>query len=468
MPAKVALCAQEDVVANPRILGLEDEALDSQQWLLLLTDAVKARQQLRECSQVEEVWVAHCADVEPINLAACAKADGKDRTVYLVASDAGGSLRSRVQQAGIDGILDGAGLAQRYGARKSESLAASRVPKADEPASQEGPSQPVEAGDEKPQEAAAADEGGRLRPEGPSQAAPAAQTGDSAAAAQAAGAPLAADTLVTAQHRAFLLPVLSGGGGAGKSTVAALSAALLQRAGMRTLVMDLDLQFGDMAAMLGISEPLGIDDLVRDPARVPQLVARDGKPALLAAPQRLEDAERLAGRIGHLIALLESRFDVIVVNTGSFWTEVHALLLERSDKALFLVDQRPSSLRACQRALDLCARCGIAASPFVFASNRCSKNALYTSIDISCAMSGAPAVELADGGVEVEEHLCDGLFADLLEKGNALCTSLDGVLGDLVPGYREAADSLGRQRRKGGFWHAVGRKRKGGDKRVAQ
>src|SRR5699024_7745882 len=110
-----------------------------------------------------------------------------------------------------------------------------------------------------------------------------------------------------------------------------------------------------------------------------------------------------------------------VANTGASWEEQHALLLERSSKALFLVDQRPSSLRACRHALDLCARCGIATGPFVFAANRCAKGALLTSLDVSCALQGAHAVELRDGGREVEEVVGAGQPLDLVASKNELC-----------------------------------------------
>ena len=105
-------------------------------------------------------------------------------------------------------------------------------------------------------------------------------------------------------------------------------------------------------------------------------------------------------RAPQLLDQLTARFDVVVANTGAAWAEQHALLLERSSKALFLIDQRPSSLRACQHALDLCARCGIATGPFLYAVNRCSKNALFTSIDVSCSLRGAHVFELKDGGGE--------------------------------------------------------------------
>ena len=108
------------------------------------------------------------------------------------------------------------------------------------------------------------------------------------------------------------------------------------------------------------------------------------------------------------------------------------MLLERSSRALFLVDQRASSLRACKHAVELCARCGIAASPFLFVANRCSKRSLFSSIDVSCAMQGAHAAELKDGGVEVEQALGTGLAYDLVSSRNAFAQSVRDLMGEVV------------------------------------
>lgn len=255
------------------------------------------------------------------------------------------------------------------------------------------------------------------------------------------------------QADALLLPIVSGSGGAGKSAVAVLAALLAQRRGLKTLLLDFDLQFGDMREMTGQPEALGIDEVLAEPARLAQLAPAAGMPALLGAPRHLEEAETVARSAPALLAALGGMFDVIVANTGSAWAEQHAVLLERCSKALFLIDQRASSIAACRRALDLCARCGIAVSPFLFAVNFCAKGAPLTSIDASCALRGAQTVELADGGAEVEEALSEGRPQDLIEAGNPLVASLDALLADILPSTGEAAGEPGvpaprRSRRK--------------------
>lgn len=267
------------------------------------------------------------------------------------------------------------------------------------------------------------------------------------------GEPAAFAVRQGSQADALLLPIVSGSGGAGKSAVAVLAALLAQRRGLKTLLLDFDLQFGDMREMTGQPEALGIDEVLAEPARLAQLAPAAGMPALLGAPRHLEEAETVARSAPALLAALGGMFDVIVANTGSAWAEQHAVLLERCSKALFLIDQRASSIAACRRALDLCARCGIAVSPFLFAVNFCAKGAPLTSIDASCALRGAQTVELADGGAEVEEALSEGRPQDLIEAGNPLVASLDALLADILPSTGEAAGEPGvpaprRSRRK--------------------
>lgn len=267
------------------------------------------------------------------------------------------------------------------------------------------------------------------------------------------GEPAAFAVRQGSQADALLLPIVSGSGGAGKSAVAVLAALLAQRRGLKTLLLDFDLQFGDMREMTGQPEALGIDEVLVEPARLAQLAPAAGMPALLGAPRHLEEAETVARSAPALLAALGGMFDVIVANTGSAWAEQHAVLLERCSKALFLIDQRASSIAACRRALDLCARCGIAVSPFLFAVNFCAKGAPLTSIDASCALRGAQTVELADGGAEVEEALSEGRPQDLIEAGNPLVASLDALLADILPSTGEAAGEPGvpaprRSRRK--------------------
>lgn len=235
--------------------------------------------------------------------------------------------------------------------------------------------------------------------------------------------------------RAQFIPVVSGSGGAGKSTVAALIATAAQAAGMNTVLVDYDLQFGEMSHYFSESNPVRIDDVLKTPSLLERLEPHGQKPALLTAPKNIEDASAVAEQAGALLDKLALKFDVIVANTGANWAEQHAALLERATKAVFLIDQRSSSLRACQHALDLCGRCGIATGPFAFVLNRCTKGSPFTAIDASCALRGAHVYELRDGGTEVDELMESGMLPTLFEEANPLAEDVKDLLAATLPNW---------------------------------
>lgn len=418
---KVALCAQRDCLTNPVLLGLPDERLDGQEWLVTFDDAEQARRAVAGNPEVSEVWVASCDDIEPINLAATIKAERPDAVVCMLTDQGSGSLRSRTSTSGIDALLTRQAFVARYRARKARALDQRRA-LGHLGSDSAGRSQDASAREERMQPGTVSD-------------------GGAAPGAFPAIAPSA---------KAQLLPVVGGSGGVGKSTVAVMAALACCKRGLRTALLDFDLQFGDAADLLGEDEAVRLDELVATPDRVAALPSSPGKMAVIAPPAHIDAAEAVVAGAAPLLDRLSERFDVVVANTGAAWAEQHAVLLERAAKVLFLVDQRPGSLRACRHALDLCGRCGIATSPFQFVLNRCSKGSTFTSIDLSCALGGARVSELRDGGATVEELLAAGLARELFDSGNPLVSSVDSLLDVVLPSSlaEGAAPSVESTRRR--------------------
>ena len=400
---KVAICAQRDCLANPVLLGLPDERLDGQDWLVAFDDAERARREIVRDAGVVEVWVASCDDIEPINLAATIKAERPDVVVCMLTDQGSGSLRSRTSASGVDALLTRQAFVARYRARKARAAEQCRaLSHLGLPATQDAGRTAQEAG------------------------LPSASEAGKGAGAACSDAPSPA-------AKALLLPVVGGSGGVGKSTVAVLAALACRRRGLRTALLDFDLQFGDAADLLGVEEVLRLDDIVAAPERLAALPCASGHLAVIAPPAHIDAAEAVVAGAAPVLDWLSEHFDVVVANTGAAWAEQHAVLLERAAKVLFLVDQRPGSLRACRHALDLCGRCGIATSPFQFVLNRCSKGSTFTSIDLSCALGGVRVSELRDGGAMVEELLAAGLAQELFESGNPLIATVESLVDLVLP-----------------------------------
>lgn len=264
---------------------------------------------------------------------------------------------------------------------------------------------------------------------------PASETPSSTVATVAATKKASAKQIVSQVKGAHIISVVSGSGGTGKSAIATMAALLAQKRGIKTLLLDADFQFGDLKYLLGYKETLEVGDILTHPEQIETLLKQDSWPALLSAPAKLEYSEVAEERIGELLAYLKPHFDLIVVNTGSFWSEFHLQLLEASNGVFFVIDQRPSSVRACNHALDLCARCGIATTSFSYLLNFCSKKSLLSTLDVSCALKGATVHEVKDGGAEVGELLGAGMAHKLSRVNNLFCSSMASLLEKTVFEY---------------------------------
>lgn len=128
-------------------------------------------------------------------------------------------------------------------------------------------------------------------------------------------------------------------GGVGKTVLATnLGTALASQFDLSVAIVDLDLQFGDVGIMLGLTPERTINDVV---ARGDSLDAdylrgcmsehQSGLMALLA-PGKPEDADTITtGRISKIFDLLSEMFDVVIVDTAATFDEVVLTALDRSD-----------------------------------------------------------------------------------------------------------------------------------------
>ena len=149
-----------------------------------------------------------------------------------------------------------------------------------------------------------------------------------------------------------IITVFSPKGGTGKTVIATnLAAALAKGDGRRTLLLDLDLQFGDAAIMLGIEPEKTIFDFVNAPGELdPDKLAgyttkhKSGLD-ILPAPLRPEDAELVTeAKLGRLIEVARACYDAIVVDTSP--------VLPRADAR----DARPDGRAAARLLASTCRR----------------------------------------------------------------------------------------------------------------
>ncbi len=141
-----------------------------------------------------------------------------------------------------------------------------------------------------------------------------------------------------------IVTIFSPKGGTGKTVLATnLGAAFAQSEGKRTLLLDLDLQFGDAAIMLGLEPDKTIFDLVVAPGELDsdKLIGYTVKHPcgldILPAPLRPEDAELVTeSKVGRLLEVARSSYEVIVVDTSPFFHGPMLSTLDRTDELLLV------------------------------------------------------------------------------------------------------------------------------------
>jgi pilus assembly protein CpaE len=145
-------------------------------------------------------------------------------------------------------------------------------------------------------------------------------------------------------RRGRIVTVFSPKGGTGKTSIATnLAAALAKHQGKRALLLDLDLQFGDAAIMLGLEPEKTIYDLVVAPGELDSeklagyITRHPCGLDMLPAPLRPEDAELVTeAKLARLLEVARESYDVIVVDTSPFFHGPMLATLDRTDELLML------------------------------------------------------------------------------------------------------------------------------------
>lgn len=142
-----------------------------------------------------------------------------------------------------------------------------------------------------------------------------------------------------------VIVVFSTKGGAGKSVVASnLAVTLAQRSDKPVVLVDADLQFGDIAVMLKLAPQHTIVDAVHsidrlDTRLLENLLVTHGPSGLRVLPAPLEPAfadQIAAADVSKIIGLLRGIAGFVVVDTPSYFDDKVLSLIEESDDILLV------------------------------------------------------------------------------------------------------------------------------------
>lgn len=157
-----------------------------------------------------------------------------------------------------------------------------------------------------------------------------------------------------------IVVVASPKGGVGKSTVAVnLAVALAEPEPSQVIVVDLDLQFGDVASLVGITPRHSTVDATSKAAARDEFVLStflhehpDGF-FVLPAPQNPAAADRVdPKRVGHLLRQLSARFRYVIVDTSPGLSDLGLAAIEQASGLVMVTGPDATSVRGVRTTIE--------------------------------------------------------------------------------------------------------------------
>jgi pilus assembly protein CpaE len=172
--------------------------------------------------------------------------------------------------------------------------------------------------------------------------------------------------------------VVSPKGGTGKTTVSTnVAMGLALAAPGEVVIVDLDLQFGDVASALKLTPELTFRDISRTPLTLDEtmvktfLTSHESGLYALCAPQAPVDADAITAEQAHqIVSLLASEFRFVVIDTGSGLDEPTLAVLELCTDIIVLTSTDVPSVRATRKEVETFDLLGLTAPTRHFVVNR--------------------------------------------------------------------------------------------------
>ena len=263
----------------------------------------------------------------------------------------------------------------------------------------------------------------------------------------------AATAIANDAEKGKVVTVFSPKGGSGKTVLASNLAAATARSGVETLLIDLDLQFGDSALTLAVSPRATIADLAAsagdvDLDKLKAFISTDSRTGLglLPAPKRPEDADLVNGtQLAAILDVARSGFGAVVIDTGPLFDAAMLAALDHSEQLLLVCNPEVTSLKNVRIGLETLDRLGFPRERVALVANRIGAAGAVGADDIEQALDTRIAFELPDDPA-VPAAVNRAMPVVLADEGTNFAQAVARLGATVFAGSRTAGEVVPRRR----------------------
>jgi pilus assembly protein CpaE len=188
-----------------------------------------------------------------------------------------------------------------------------------------------------------------------------------------------------------IITIYSPKGGTGRTTIATNLAISLFSENTSVILVDGNLQFGDVAVFMNEQGKFSVNDLASradelDTEVVENVIVKHAQSGIkiLPAPFRPENAESVTGdQFGKVLKFLRQMYSYVIVDTSSALTDITLSAIDASDIIILITTQDIPAIKNSRLFLDLADVLGIERRRILFVMNRYDKRIGITAEKVS-------------------------------------------------------------------------------------
>jgi pilus assembly protein CpaE len=268
----------------------------------------------------------------------------------------------------------------------------------------------------------------------------------------------AATQVQTPKKKGKMVAVFSSKGGCGTSFVATNLAA---SAAAKTVLVDLNLQAGDLPLFLGVDPKYSIADMVENREQLDDsLISSFVTPysshlSLLAAPKQADSADEIEPEhVFTVLQRLRESYEYVVIDPQHTFDSITLAALDQSDEIVLVLTLDIPAIRSTQRALEIFDRLGYPRKKIRIVVNRWSKQIDLDLREVEKFL-GEPCIGFIPSDYQVAVTSINlGQPLVVAEPGSKIAQEIRGISERIAVGVVEINESQARR----GIWSSLFKK----------